>query len=69
MAEKKKLSRRKFIVRTLLGGTGILVGAAYLGRHSLRRALYQELNTGESPYLGSTSDPMIWFEISTENMV
>ncbi|MEQ8476148.1 molybdopterin cofactor-binding domain-containing protein [Fulvivirga sp.] len=69
MAEKKKLSRRKFIVRTLLGGTGILVGAAYLGRHSLRRALYQELNTGESPYLGSTSDPMIWFEISTENVV
>lgn len=68
MAEKKKLSRRKFIVRTLLGGTGILVGAAYLGRHSLRRALYQELNTGESPYLGSASDPMIWFEISTENM-
>ncbi|MEQ9167349.1 MAG: molybdopterin cofactor-binding domain-containing protein [Fulvivirga sp.] len=68
MAEKKKLSRRKFIVRTLLGGTGILVGA-YLGRHSLRRALYQELNTGESPYLGNTSDPMIWFEISTENMV
>jgi isoquinoline 1-oxidoreductase beta subunit len=69
MAEKKKLSRRKFIVRTLLGGTGILVGAAYLGRHSLRRALYQELNTGKSPYLGNTSDPMIWFEISTENMV
>lgn len=69
MAEKNKLSRRKFIVRTLLGGTGILVGATYLGRHSLRRALYQELNKGESPYLGSTSDPMIWFEISTENMV
>lgn len=69
MAEKKKLSRRKFIVRTLLGGTGILVGAAYLGRHSLRRALYHELNSGESPYLGSTSDPMIWFEISTDNII
>ncbi len=56
-------------MRTLLGGTGILVGAAYLGRHSLRRALYHELNTGESPYLGSTNNPMIWFEISTDNII
>ncbi|MTI38844.1 xanthine dehydrogenase family protein molybdopterin-binding subunit [Fulvivirga lutimaris] len=69
MAAKNKISRRKFIVRSLLGGTGILVGAAYLGRYSLRRSLYQELNSGESPYLGSTGDPMIWFEISTDNII
>lgn len=66
---KKKLSRRKFIVRSILGGTGVLVGAAYLGRNSIRRGIYKEVDKGEGTYLGETSDPMLWFEITNDNMV
>jgi isoquinoline 1-oxidoreductase beta subunit len=64
-----KISRRKFIVRSLLGGTGILVGTAYLSRNSLRRELYKMVDSGEGSYIGDTSDPMIWFEISKDNLV
>jgi isoquinoline 1-oxidoreductase beta subunit len=64
-----KISRRKFIVRSLLGGTGIIVGTVYLSRNILRRGLYEMVNSGEGAYQGDTSDPMIWFEISKDNLV
>lgn len=67
---QKKLSRRKFIVRSLLGGAGVLVGTTYLFRNNLRRSLYAMIDAAEqNPYMGDTSDPMIWFEISTENII
>ena len=68
--EKKKFSRRKFIVRSLLGGTGVILGATYLGRNSLRRSVYA---MGENPdmlsYMGDTSNPLMWFEITNENTI
>ena len=66
--EKKKISRRKFIVRTLLGGTGVVLGATYLGRNSIRRTINEIANSAEAPFMGET-DPILWFEITSENRV
>ena len=66
---KKKISRRKFVVRTLLGGTGVILGTAYLARNPIRRALADFANTGETPYLGNTDDLDIWFSIDSDNHV
>lgn len=69
MAEKK-VSRRKFIVRSLAGGTGVILGAAYLGRNSLRRAMY---DMADDPsliaFMGDTSDPLMWFEINSDSSI
>ena len=65
----KKISRRKFIAGTLLGGTGLLFGATYLGRHALRRTMIEALETLAPAYLGETSNPLIWFEISNDNRI
>ncbi|SFR39825.1 isoquinoline 1-oxidoreductase, beta subunit [Robiginitalea myxolifaciens] len=63
----KKISRRKFVVRSLLGGGGILLGTVILARNPLRRALYGVLeNPKNLTYLGDISDPMLWFEIRPE---
>ncbi|WP_341226143.1 molybdopterin cofactor-binding domain-containing protein [uncultured Arcticibacterium sp.] len=64
-----KQSRRKFIVRSILGGTGLLVGATYVFNGCIRRGLAGMVNTTESPYAGNTSDPEVWFEISAYNQV
>ena len=70
MATKKKISRRKFIVRGLLGGTGVIIGATYLGRNALRRGAYDLLeNPDLLAYSGDTSTPLIWFEITNENKI
>ena len=67
---KKKISRRKFIVRTLLGGTGVLLGSAYLGRNGLRRGLYQMMDNPDLlTYNGDTSTPSIWFEVMSDNVI
>ncbi|MEM8894724.1 MAG: molybdopterin cofactor-binding domain-containing protein [Bacteroidota bacterium] len=64
------ISRRKFVVRTLLGGTGVMLGAAYLGRNSIRRSIYE---VAESPdmlsYMGDVSNPLMWFEVTSDNKV
>ncbi len=70
MAEKKKLSRRKFIVRSLLGGTGVLVGVGYLGRNSLRRSLFEIMEDPDSlAFMGNTDSPQMWFEITAQNVI
>ncbi len=67
---EKKFSRRKFIVRTLLGGTGVLLGAAYLGRNGMRRGLYEMLeNPDMLSYMGDVSTPSMWFEIMADNTI
>ncbi|MFK7999288.1 MAG: molybdopterin cofactor-binding domain-containing protein [Polyangiales bacterium] len=64
---KKKLSRRQFIVRGLAGGTGVLMGVGYLGRNSIRRAVF----SAEMPpsFSGDTEDPLMWFEVEADNRV
>lgn len=64
---KKKLSRRQFIVRGLAGGTGVLMGVGYLGRNSIRRAVFSADMT--MPFNGETEDPLMWFEVEANNRV
>ena len=62
-------SRRKFIVRSLFGGTGVLLGAVYFGRNALRRNLYHAIENAEVAYSGNTGTPLIWFEILQDNSI
>ncbi|MFK7807719.1 MAG: molybdopterin cofactor-binding domain-containing protein, partial [Saprospiraceae bacterium] len=66
--KKKRFSRRKFLIRSTVG-VGVLLGTAYLTRPMWRRALAGIANTAESPYLGSTDSPSIWFEVTADNKV
>ncbi|MBC2840252.1 molybdopterin cofactor-binding domain-containing protein [Robiginitalea sp. SC105] len=68
MAEKTKgITRRKFVVRTLLGGTGLIIGTTYLLRNPLRRKFNAFIDTGDVPYIGETDEPALWFEVTPEN--
>ncbi len=69
MAKKGKISRRKFIARSVLGGTALIVGTTYLARNPIRRQIADMANSAELPYLGNTDDPLLWFEIRTDNTI
>lgn len=66
--EKKGFSRRKFLVRAAIG-TGVMVGATYCSAPFIQRKIAGVANTAESPYLGSTDDPTLWFEVTASNQV
>jgi isoquinoline 1-oxidoreductase beta subunit len=65
---KKKFSRRKFIIRSAVG-TGVAIGAVYFTRPIWRRSIAEMANTVEMPYSGSTDEPRLWFEVTAENQV
>ena len=65
----KKVSRRKFLIRGAFGTLGVLAVGTYLLRHSIRRSLADFANTVETPYLGDTKTPSIWFEFLKDNTV
>ncbi len=67
--DKKKFSRRAFILRGLAGGTGVMLGLGYLGRNALRREMYALMDTVEPSYLGDASDPTLWFEITEDERI
>jgi len=67
--EKKKISRRKFLVRGGLGTIGVLAVGTYLMRNPIRRKIAEVVDSGEGAYIGNTDDPMIWFEITENNTV
>jgi len=67
--EKKKISRRKFLVRGGLGTMGVLAVGTYLFRNPIRRSIAKALNTGDTPYIGDTSSPIIWFEVTSDNSI
>jgi len=66
---KKKISRRKFLVRGGLGTVGVVAIGTYLFRNPVRRKILEQVDGGESPYLGDGMEPMLWFEITKDNMV
>ncbi len=67
--KKKKISRRKFLLRGGLGTIGVLAVGTYLFRGPIRRSIAGMINSLDSPYVGSTNDPMIWFETSAGNTI
>lgn len=48
---------------------GILAVGTYLFRNPIRRGIASAINTGETPYMGNTSSPIIWFEVTSENEI
>ncbi len=69
MTEKKRISRRKFLVRGGLGTLGVLAVGTYVFRNPLRR---MGLEMGESmvlPYSGTGTEANLWFEITSDNGV
>ena len=66
---KKKISRRKFLVRGSLGTIGVLAVGTYLFRNPIRRVIAGAIDSGETPYMGNTSSPIIWFEVTKENQI
>lgn len=66
--KKKGFSRRKFLVRSAVG-VGVLVGTGFFTRPMWRRSLASFANTAETPYMGNTKTPLIWFEITADNQV
>ncbi len=67
--EKKKISRRKFLVRGGLGTVGVLAIGSYIFRNPIRRAILAMANTMDMAYMGDTSNPMLWFELTKDNTI
>jgi len=69
MSEKKKTSRRKFLVRGGLGTLGVLALGTYVFRNPLRRMGIEMAETLVPPYSGKGTDANLWFEITTDNKI
>nr|WP_299340801.1 molybdopterin cofactor-binding domain-containing protein [Allomuricauda sp.] len=67
--KKKKLSRRKFLVRGGLGTLGVLAVGTYVFRNPLRRQILSFANSMDMSYMGSGIEPMIWFEVTSDNKI
>ena len=65
----KKVSRRKFLVRGGLGTLGVLAVGTYAFRNPLRRNILAYANSMDMAYMGSGMEPMIWFEVTSENQI
>lgn len=66
---KGKLSRRMFLVRGGLTTVGVLAVGTYLVRNPIRRIINKQIDKADTPYLGNTDTPMIWFEVLSDNTI
>ena len=66
---KKKLSRRSFLVRGALGTAGVLALGTYVLRNPIRRQVASFIDTADAPFVGNTDTPVVWFEITKDNNV
>lgn len=66
--KKKGWSRRKFLIRSSIGA-GVLLGVGIITRNPFKRAAAGFANSAEPAYMGDTSTPTIWFEITGDNQV
>ncbi len=66
---KKKISRRKFLVRGGLGTVGVVAIGSYIFRNPIRRQILGMANSMDMAYMGDTGNPMLWFEITKENSI
>lgn len=69
MTEKKKVSRRKFLIRGGLGTLGVVAIGTYVFRNPLRRMGLEMAETLIPPYSGEGTDANLWFEITKDNQV
>ncbi|MBT9187509.1 xanthine dehydrogenase family protein molybdopterin-binding subunit [Zobellia russellii] len=68
-SSKKKISRRKFLVRGGFGTLGVLAVGTYILRNPIRRAVLEKVNEMDLDYMGSTDNPMLWFELGKDNII
>ncbi|MEM6803698.1 MAG: molybdopterin cofactor-binding domain-containing protein [Bacteroidota bacterium] len=66
---KKKSSRRKFLLRGGLGTLGVLALGTYVFRNSIRRNIIELTETLVAPYSGTGTEANLWFEITQENKI
>ncbi len=67
--ERKKLSRRKFLVLGGLGTLGVLAIGTYAFRNPIRRSILEMSETMPPAYMGSGTEPNLWFELTKDNKV
>lgn len=67
--KSKGISRRKFLVRGGLGTLGVLAVGTYVFRNPLRRSMLEMAETMAPSYMGSGTEPNLWFELTKENKV
>ncbi|MBW1294457.1 xanthine dehydrogenase family protein molybdopterin-binding subunit [Aquimarina litoralis] len=67
--KSKGISRRKFLVRGGLGTLGVLAVGTYAFRNPLRRSMLEMAETMAPSYMGSGTEPNLWFELTKENKV
>ncbi|WP_299047118.1 molybdopterin cofactor-binding domain-containing protein [uncultured Polaribacter sp.] len=63
----KKISRRKFLVRGGLSTLGVLAIGTYAFRNPLRRKVLGLVETLPPTYMGSGTEPNLWFELTAKN--
>lgn len=69
MLVNKKVSRRKFLVRSGIGTLGVLAIGTYVLRNPARRKIYELAETVVPPYSGTGTEANLWFEITKDNKV
>lgn len=57
------------MVRGGIGTVGVLAVGSYIFRNPIRRSMLGLANTLDMSYLGDTSNPMLWFELTQENTI
>ncbi len=66
---KRKWSRRKFLVRGGLGTIGVLALGTFVFRNPLRRAALDMVENTVMDYMGTGTQPNLWFEVTKDNKV
>ncbi len=69
MGGSKKISRRKFLVRTGLGGLGLIAIGTYVARNPIRREILDAVEKGVLPYAGKGTEAALWFELNADNIL
>ena len=65
---KKGLKRRKFLKYTGVG-LGLMLGGVWIARNPLRRKVFDMAETMIAPYMGDTSNPLIWLQVKPDNQI
>lgn len=65
--EKKRMTRRQFLIRGGLGAVGVMAIGTYAFRNPLRRVAYEAAETSVFPYAGEGTDATLWFEVTKDN--
>ena len=69
MTEKKRISRRKFLIRGGIGTLGVVAIGTYVFRNPIRRIGLEALETMIPPYSGTGTEANLWFEITKNNSI